>query len=169
MEEIKSLRERQYDLIQNTSMSHKALYESIKCDQCDILKNKIGDFQNTLDKFTKGTYNLKLLLGNQIMSYNKVGLGYEPKNYSKSFRNICNAQLKSKCKTLKYNYCNKDGHIAMFCFIKKSIKSKEGHPPSYFCKEHCEHKIERCFLIICITLTSKDPKVMDTESRKVKL
>lgn len=52
--EIKSLRERKYDLIQNYSSSHKALNKSVKCDQCDILKNKMDDLQNTLDKFTKG-------------------------------------------------------------------------------------------------------------------
>lgn len=45
---------------------------------------------NTLDKFTKGTDNLNLVWGNQMASYNNVGLGYEPKNYNKSFRNICN-------------------------------------------------------------------------------
>lgn len=61
LEKIESLRERQYNLIQNSSSSYKALDESIKYDQCDILKNKIDDFQNTLDKFTKGTNNLNLL------------------------------------------------------------------------------------------------------------
>lgn len=28
----------------------------------------------------------------------------------------------------------------MFYFIKKSHKSIEGHPPSYFYKKQCEHK-----------------------------
>lgn len=28
----------------------------------------------------------------------------------------------------------------MFYFIKKSYESKEGNPPSYFYKEHCERK-----------------------------
>lgn len=40
LEEIQSLRDRQYDLIQNYSSSHNVLNKSIKCDQCDILKNK---------------------------------------------------------------------------------------------------------------------------------
>lgn len=40
----------------------------------------------------KGRDNLNLLLGNPMTSYNKVGLGYEPINNSKSFRNICIAQ-----------------------------------------------------------------------------
>lgn len=46
----------------------------------------------------------------------------------------------SKCETLKFIFYNKDGHISMFCFIKKSHKSKDGHPPSYFYKDHCEPK-----------------------------
>lgn len=88
MQEIKSLKERQDNLIQNFSSSDKFLDESIKCDQCDILKNKFDYLQNTLDKFTKVRDNLNILLGNQRVSYNKVDLGYKPKNTIKSFRNI---------------------------------------------------------------------------------
>lgn len=62
LEEIESFRERHYDLIQNSSSYHKALEESIKCDQYENLKNKIDDIQNTLDKFTKGINNLNRLL-----------------------------------------------------------------------------------------------------------
>lgn len=101
LKEIENLKERQYDLIQNFSSSHEVLDESIKCDLCDILKNKIDDLQKTPDKFSKGRDNLNLLLGNQKESYKKVGLGYEPKNNSKSLIKICNAQSTSKCKILK--------------------------------------------------------------------
>lgn len=52
LEEIESLRERKYDLIQKSSVSNKNLDESIECEKCDILKNKIDDLQNTLDQFT---------------------------------------------------------------------------------------------------------------------
>lgn len=83
---------------------------------------------------------MNLLLGNQSVSYNKAGIGYEPKNYSKSFSNIGNAQPTSKFKTLKCNYYNKDDHIAMLCFMQKSHERKEVHPPSYFYKEHCKQK-----------------------------
>lgn len=88
LEKIESLRDRQCDLIVNTSSSHKALDESIKCEECDILKNKIHELHNTLDKFPKGTNKLNILLGNKRVSYNKAGLGYEPKNNSKHFSNI---------------------------------------------------------------------------------
>lgn len=134
MGEIESLRERQYDLIQISSSSYKILDESIKYDQCESLKNKIVDIQNTLNKFTKGKDNLNLLLGNQMASYDKAGICYEPKKNINSFRNVFNSQQKSKCKILKCNYCNKDSHIVLCCFIKKSHKSKEGYPFSYFYK-----------------------------------
>lgn len=119
LEEIENLRERQDNLIRNFSSFHKVLDESIKCDQCENFKNKIDDLQNILDKFTKGRDNLNLMLGNQIASYNRIDIGYEPKNNSKHFINICNHQQTFKCKTLKCNYCNKDGHIVMFYFINK--------------------------------------------------
>lgn len=35
-------------------------------------------------------------------------------------------------KTLECNYCNKDGHIVIFGFIKKSHEEKEGHSPHTF-------------------------------------
>lgn len=60
LEEIKSLKERQYDLIQNFFSYYKVLGESIECDQCNILKNKIDDIKNTLDKFIKWINNLNL-------------------------------------------------------------------------------------------------------------
>lgn len=109
------------------------------------MKNKIDDLQDTLDKFTKGRDNLNLLLGNQRVSYNKVCLGYKLKDNSKKFSNICNAQQTSKCETLKFNYGNKDDHVAMFCFIKMSHESKERHPHSYFYKEHFEIKKIKMF------------------------
>lgn len=44
-EEIEILKEKQDDMIQNSSSSHKVLYETIKCDQCDILKSKVDDLE----------------------------------------------------------------------------------------------------------------------------
>ena len=68
------------DLVQSSSPSNEELYEVVKCDNCDILKNKISDLKKILDKFTKGKNNLNILLSNQKVSYNKDGLGYEPIN-----------------------------------------------------------------------------------------
>lgn len=49
------------------------------------MKNKIDDLYNTLHKLTKEWNNLNILLGNQIDSYKKFGLGYELKNNVKYF------------------------------------------------------------------------------------
>lgn len=64
------------------------------------------------------------MLGNQRVSYNKAGLGYEPKNNIKNFDNIYKTKTTSHYKTLKFKYCNKEGHIAMLCFIKKNNERK---------------------------------------------
>lgn len=81
--------------------------EPDKCDNYDNLKTKIYDLQKTLVKFTKGRDNLNVLLGNQIVSYNNAGLGYEPKKNSRNLENICKVKTISHCKTLKCNYYNK--------------------------------------------------------------
>lgn len=108
---------------------------------------------------------MNILLGNQRAYYNKNGLSYKPKNNSKILSNICNAQPTSKCKILKYKWYNKDDHILMFCFIKESHERKKGHPPSYFCKEHCKPKN-----IKMSTTTIKGPKKdKGTKGRNIKL
>lgn len=81
--------------------------------------------------------NLNILFSNQMASYNKVDMGYESKNNSNTFINICNAQQMFKCKTYKFNYCNKNCHIDIFCFIKKSRESKPKYTPLYFYKKQC--------------------------------
>lgn len=53
---------------------------------------------------TKGKDNFNLLVGNQRASCNKVSIGYELKNISKIFSDICNAKSASQFKTLKCNY-----------------------------------------------------------------
>lgn len=130
--EIDSLREKQSMLIQNSfypyspsSPSHENLVKPIKCEQSNILKNKIEYRPNSLDKFTKGIDNLTLILGNQRESYNKAGLGYEPKNNAKGFIKICHTNRTSKRNILKYNYYNKNDHVAIFYFVRKSHESKK--------------------------------------------
>lgn len=151
--EIEILRDRQNDSIQNSSTSNKE-DETDKYNECDTLKNEIYDLQKTLVKFTKGRDNLNFLLENQRTSDNKVCLGYEPNNNSRNFSNIYNVRSTSYYKTLKCNYCNKEDHIDMFCFIKKIHDSKEGHPPSYFCKKHSECKIKNLSLPLNVYVSS---------------
>lgn len=39
--------------------------------------------------FNTGRYNFDMILSSHRASYNKVGLGYEPKINAKNFTNIC--------------------------------------------------------------------------------
>lgn len=87
---------------------------------------------NTLDKCIKERDNPKLLISNQRSSYSKVDIGYETKNNLKSFSNICYLNMTLKYNILKYNDCNKNSHVALFFYIKKSYESKNSYPPSNF-------------------------------------
>lgn len=91
--------------------------------KCNILENKIVDLHNTLHKFIKGRDNLNLFLCNQSENYNKVELGYGPKNSTKSSSNICHVNRTSKCNILRCNHCNKNDHVTLLCFIMKSNES----------------------------------------------
>lgn len=88
------------------------------------MENKIKDLHNTLDKFTKGRDNLNLILGSQMVSYNKFGLIYEPTINAKSFSKICHANSTTKCNMVRCKYCNKNDHVTLFCFVRKSHESK---------------------------------------------
>lgn len=74
------------------------------------------------------------------------------------FSNTSNAQQISKRKTLKFNDRNKDDHIAMFCFIKKSNESKQIHPHSYFYKENCDIKNRNMHAHCMYSTNTKGPK-----------
>lgn len=112
----------------------------MKYNQWTIMKSENKDLQNTFDKFTKVRDNLSILLENQIVSYNKVDPGDESNNNIKIFSKICHIHQTPKCKTLKCNYYSKNGHIALFFYIKKSQEIKQGYPPSNFYKEHQDRK-----------------------------
>lgn len=100
-------------------------------------------------KFIKGRYNLNLLLGNQRASYNKSGLGYEPKNIIESFSITCHAYKTSKYKILKYNYCNKNDHVTLFWFVKKIHDCNITCSPTHFYKKNHENKNEKyaCYFL----------------------
>lgn len=87
--------------------------EPIKCENA-IFQKKIDDLHKTLDKFTKVRDNLNLIIVNQILTYNKIGRGYEQKNNSKSFSNIFVAKRTSKSSKHKCNYYGKNDHVTLF-------------------------------------------------------
>lgn len=65
--ETKLLREKQKDFIQNSSTSNKD-DEPDMYGNCKNLKNEIYDLPKTFFKFTEGSDNFQVLLGNQRAS-----------------------------------------------------------------------------------------------------
>lgn len=63
----------------------------------NILESKIDGSHNTLVKFTKGRDVINFMISNQRATYNKIGLGYEPKNNAKSFNHVFHENRTSKC------------------------------------------------------------------------
>lgn len=93
---------------------------TFKCDDCNILKIKIEDLQNTLAKFTKGRENLNIILGNQKGTYNKAALGYRPKNHAKLFRKFFRPNKTSSSPFVKCFYCGREGHTSSICNLRKN-------------------------------------------------
>lgn len=73
----------------------------------------------TLSKLTKGREDFGMSLSSKITTYNRVDLDYESKINANNFNNICNVNTSSKCNGLTFSYCNKNGHVALFCLVRK--------------------------------------------------
>lgn len=79
--EIEILKDKQIFVSEVSSCSYcENKKENIfKCNDCNILKIKIENLQNTLAKFTLEREKLNIILGNKNGTYNKAGLGYHLK------------------------------------------------------------------------------------------
>lgn len=62
--------------------------------------------------------NLDIISSSQRASYNKVGLGCQPDNNAKSFKNICLSKKKINHSIYKCNYCDKSCNIDSNYFNK---------------------------------------------------
>jgi hypothetical protein len=94
--------------------------ENIECNECNILKDKVEDLNNVLAKFTMGRDKLDIILGNQKGSYNKAGLGYQPKRDSLPFKRNFSPNKTSSRPFVKCFYCNKSGHTSSICNLRKN-------------------------------------------------
>lgn len=98
---------------------HKiCVVKSNKFETCDSLRGEIEDLYKTLSKFTKGKYNLDMIPSNQIASYSKSSLGYQPDSSAKSFMIICLAEKKKNHTIYKWNYCHRFGQLEPYYFKK---------------------------------------------------
>lgn len=98
--------------------------------------------------FSKNTYQVhqrKRQFRSLVRKSKSLLLGYKSKNNNNNFENICKTKTTSHYKTLKCNNCNKEGHIAMFDFIKKSMKLKKDIPLHTFIRNIVNTKLSSNF------------------------
>ena len=80
-----------------------------------ILKDEVDDLKNSLWKATLGKENLDILLGKQKVSFFKAGCGYNPSKKKEFLKDLFLEKHAFKC-----HYCNKEGHIAPSCPLKRN-------------------------------------------------
>jgi len=99
--------------------------DSLVCENCENLENKIHYLVRTVDKISKGKSNFENVLASQNYVFRKAGLGFNPQNkqdkFSKSFSKLLEKQpiVKSKQPIVTCFYCMKRGHSVRFCKIRK--------------------------------------------------
>ena len=65
-------------------------------------------------KFSKGQDNLDKLLGSQKMSFNKEGIGYNPFNKKKTYKNLFVKEFPKNESHVICNYCLRKGSYISF-------------------------------------------------------
>jgi len=81
----------------------------------EVLEKQVGDLTDSLSKLTKGKEGLDILLGKQMVSFHKAGIGYNPTQH----KNLFDKDLPPTCHPkLTCNFCRKIGHIASSCRMK---------------------------------------------------
>ena len=83
------------------------------------LQSKHEGLEKVVLKFSKGQENLDKLLGSQRMSYNKKGIGYNPFNKKKNYKNSFIYETSKDKSHTECNYCLRKGHISHSCHLKK--------------------------------------------------
>jgi len=83
------------------------------------LQSKYEDLQKLVLKFSKGQENLDKLLGTQRISFNKEGIGYNPFNKKKTYKNFFVQEASKNTPHTICNYCLRKGHISYSCPLRK--------------------------------------------------
>jgi len=83
------------------------------------LTSKCEDLEKMVLKFSKGQNNLEKLLGSQRMSFNKEGIGYNPFNKKKTYKNFFVQEAYKHVPHTTCNYCSRKGHISHLCPLRK--------------------------------------------------
>ena len=98
--------------IENVCKSHT-------CTSCDLHLKKIENLNNVLAKFTMGRYNLNILLDKQGCHFKKAGLGYNPSNQQKLYKNFFVSSSTSSSPFITCYYCGLKGHSVTTCNARK--------------------------------------------------
>ncbi|XP_058219533.1 uncharacterized protein LOC131330063 [Rhododendron vialii] len=108
------------DILEEENESLRTSLEKEKEYLKDISKNEslekqIDDLTNSLSKLTNGKESLDILLGKQMVSFHKAGIGYNPTQHKNLFGKDVPPSSHSK---LTCHYCGKIGHISPTCPMK---------------------------------------------------
>jgi len=99
--------------------------DSLVCENCENLENKVHYLVRTVDKLSKGKSYFKNVLASQNCVFGRARLGFNPQNkqdkFSKNFSKLPVKQqiVKSKQPVVTCFYCMKRGHSIRFCKIRK--------------------------------------------------
>ena len=83
------------------------------------LQSKYEHLEKVVLKFFKGQDNLDKLLGYQRISFNKEGIGYNPYNKKKTYKNFFVQKTSKNNSHTICNYCLRKGHIYHLCPLRK--------------------------------------------------
>ena len=103
---------------------------TLVCENCENLENKVHYLVKTEDKLSKGQSNFENVLASQNCVFGKAGLGFNPQNkqdrFSKSFSKMPEKQPigPSKQSIVTCFYCMERGHSVRFCKIRKYVVPK---------------------------------------------
>ena len=90
----------------------------IQCSNCEILTKEKERLTTALEKFTKGSTMLKVILQEQKGNMDRAGIGYNPKPKPQRKTKFASFQENIYYPSSSYsfcNYCNKQGHTQSSC------------------------------------------------------
>ncbi|KAI5682964.1 hypothetical protein M9H77_04192 [Catharanthus roseus] len=110
---------------QKLILENKNLCEKVfSLEKCmvdyDDLKKKVSDLTLCIEKYTNGKENFEKLLCSQISPFDKSVIGYNHTNTSS--KQTCFVKTSLPFSHLRCTYCEKSGHKATKCFIKRKIE-----------------------------------------------
>jgi hypothetical protein len=102
------------------------------------LKQNVSTLEKDLSKFVTSTKTLEKIMGSQIRSLNKAGLGSKQKLYKDFF----GPPKEKKIKKLFCSYCHTQGHKRFFCY-KKTLHEKRDHSLNNLQRKNQRHNFSK--------------------------